>query len=91
MDRLLVQASGVNSRPSWASRAKTGRNDTVMMRSEKKRAGPTSFDARVTMAHRSSAVSMPVSSRATVSGSTPCSRSFAPTARSRWTCMCGVH
>ena len=39
---VLVKASGLNSRPSCPSSAKTGRNDTVMMRSEKKSAGPTS-------------------------------------------------
>ena len=42
--KVLVKASGLNSRPSCPSSVKTGRNETVMMSSEKKSAGPTSFD-----------------------------------------------
>ena len=37
---VLVNASGLNSRPSCPSSVKTGRNETVMMSSEKKSAGP---------------------------------------------------
>src|SRR5256884_4224862 len=32
--KVLVSASGRNSRPSWSSRVNTGRNDSVMMRSD---------------------------------------------------------
>ena len=42
MAKVFVYASGENSRPSWASRVNTGRNDTVMISSEKNNAGPTS-------------------------------------------------
>ena len=56
MASVLVQASGSNSRPSWASRAKTGTKDTVMMSRLKKRAGPTSFADAVTTSHRSRVV-----------------------------------
>ena len=45
MARLLVQASGLNSRPSCSSRAKIGRNDTVMISRLKNSAGPTSTAA----------------------------------------------
>jgi len=38
---VLVRASGLNIRPSCASSRKIGRNDTMMMRSEKNNAGPT--------------------------------------------------
>src|SRR5207245_169984 len=40
--KVLVSASGRNSRPSWSSRVNTGRNDSVMMRSDMNSAGPTS-------------------------------------------------
>src|SRR5439155_870470 len=40
--KVLVSASGRNSRPSWSSSVKTGRNDSVMMRSDMDSAGPTS-------------------------------------------------
>jgi hypothetical protein len=43
MANVFVNASGLNSRPSCPSSAKTGRKLTVMMRREKKSAGPTSF------------------------------------------------
>ena len=39
---VLVAASGLNSRPSWASSAKTGRKEMVMMSNEKKSGLPTS-------------------------------------------------
>ncbi len=48
MDSVLVQASGLNNRPSCASSAKTGMNDRVMMSSDVKSAGPTSFDDSTT-------------------------------------------
>ena len=37
---VLVNASGLNSRPSCPSSVNTGRKETVMMSSEKKSAGP---------------------------------------------------
>src|SRR3989338_1944396 len=43
--KVLVKASGANSRPSCASSVNTGRNDTVMISSEKNNAGPTSLQA----------------------------------------------
>ena len=43
---VFVKASGLNSRPSCASRVKTGMNDTVITRSAKKSDGPTSLAAR---------------------------------------------
>ena len=42
-ESVFVQARGRNMRPSWASRRKTGRNETRITRSEKKIAGPTCF------------------------------------------------
>ena len=47
MAKVLVKASGENRRPSWPSRLNTGRNDTVMISSEKKSAGPTSRQASI--------------------------------------------
>src|SRR6266403_4002190 len=40
---VFVQASGLDILPSCASSKKTGRNDTTMISSEKKIAGPTCF------------------------------------------------
>src|SRR5438876_105646 len=40
--KVLVSASGRNSRPSWSSSVKTGRNDSVMIRRDMNSAGPTS-------------------------------------------------
>src|SRR6266849_10841413 len=40
---VFVQASGRNILPSCASSKKTGRNETTMIKSEKKIAGPTCF------------------------------------------------
>jgi hypothetical protein len=34
MAKVLVKASGLNSRPSWPSRVNTGRKETVMISSE---------------------------------------------------------
>ena len=45
MAKVLVKASGENSRPSCASSVNTGRNETVMISSEKNSAGPTSLQA----------------------------------------------
>jgi hypothetical protein len=45
MARVLVYASGRNSRPSCASRVSTGRNDTAITSSAKKLGPPTSFTA----------------------------------------------
>ena len=52
MAKVLVQASGLNSSPSCASSAKIGRNDTVMMRSEKNSEGPTSHAASISTSAR---------------------------------------
>src|SRR5213596_2120229 len=40
--KVLVSASGRNSRPSWSSSVNTGRNESVMMSSDMNSAGPTS-------------------------------------------------
>src|SRR5579884_1545200 len=56
MDRVLVQVSGLNMRPSWASSRKTGRKETTMITSEKKSAGPTSLAPAIRMRRRSRAV-----------------------------------
>jgi hypothetical protein len=53
---VFVNASGENSRPSCASRVKTGTNDSVMTRREKNSAGPTSSADCVTRFHRSAPV-----------------------------------
>ena len=45
MAKVLVKASGLKRRPSCPSSVKIGRNETVIMSSEKKRAGPTSLAA----------------------------------------------
>jgi len=45
MEKVLVKASGENRRPSCASSVNTGRNETVMISSEKNNAGPTSLHA----------------------------------------------
>ena len=52
MANVLVKASGLNRRPSCASSAKIGRNDTVMMSSEKNSAGPTSIAASIRISAR---------------------------------------
>ena len=52
MANVLVKASGLNRRPSCASSAKIGRNDTVMMSSEKNNAGPTSIAASIRISAR---------------------------------------
>ena len=43
--RFLVQARGRNSRPSWSTSVKMGRNATAITSSEKKTEGPTSSSA----------------------------------------------
>ena len=45
MARVLVYASGLNSRPSWSTSVNTGRNDTAITSSEKNTDGPTSMIA----------------------------------------------
>ena len=40
-----MNASGLNSRPSWPSSVKTGANETVITSNAKKSVGPTSFAA----------------------------------------------
>ncbi len=45
MARFFDQASGLNRRPSWSTRAKIGRKATAITSSEKKTDGPTSFSA----------------------------------------------
>ena len=83
---VLVNASGRKSRPSCPSRAKTGRNETVMISNEKKRAGPTSCAASTTTRHRSCEERTFVLSHRDDSTSLPAARSFAVIARSR--CLC---
>ncbi len=48
MAKVLVNASGLNRRPSWASSVNTGRKATAMTSSAKKLAPPTSFTAEIT-------------------------------------------
>ncbi len=50
--KVLVKASGPNSRPSWASSVKIGRNDTVMISRLKNSAGPTSLAASISISMR---------------------------------------
>ncbi len=47
MTKVFVNASGRNSLPSCPSSRNTGRNDTTMMATEKKIAGPTCFAERM--------------------------------------------
>jgi hypothetical protein len=56
MEKVLVQASGANSRPSCASSVNTGRKETVMISSEKNSAGPTSLQASIIASARSRGV-----------------------------------
>ncbi len=95
MASVFVHASGLKSRPSCASRLNTGRNDTVMMSSEKKSAGPTSLEARTTTSHRSPVVSTRVcsSSPSSPGMGTPIARArsrFSSIARSRCLCMFSI-
>ena len=89
MANVLVNASGLKSRPSCPSSVKTGMNETVMIKSEKKSAGPTSFDDSTTTRQRSvtdnDAVLKERDSRAP--GVTP---TFATIARSRCLCMFSI-
>ena len=48
--RFFVHASGVNSRPSWSTSVKIGRNATAITSSEKNTDGPTSSSASSRMA-----------------------------------------
>ncbi len=48
---VFVNASGLKSRPSCASSAKTGINETVITSSDQNNAGPTSFDASRMISH----------------------------------------
>ena len=66
-----------------------GRNETVMMSSEKKSAGPTSLAESTTMRQRSAGESREVSSRAPATGS-PAASACASTARSRCLCMFSI-
>ena len=43
--KFLEYASGLNSRPSWSTNAKIGRNATAITSSEKNTEGPTSWSA----------------------------------------------
>ncbi len=52
IEKVLVNASGLKSRPSVPSSVNTGRNATVMTRSEKKIGRPTSTRAAVTTSWR---------------------------------------
>src|SRR5438477_348339 len=53
IEKFLVKASGLKSRPSCASSAKIGRNETAITRSEKKLGPPTSFTAPTTTSRKS--------------------------------------
>ena len=55
--KVLVKASGPNSRPSWLSRVKIGRKLTVITRREKNSDGPTSLAASMTARMRSPSAS----------------------------------
>ncbi|GJE69577.1 hypothetical protein CHKEEEPN_1105 [Methylorubrum podarium] len=50
--KVLVKASGPNSRPSWLSRVKIGRKLTVITRREKNSDGPTSAAASTRISTR---------------------------------------
>ena len=52
IEKVLVKASGPNSRPSCASSVKIGMNDTVMMSRLKNSAGPTSLAASMRISAR---------------------------------------
>ena len=52
MAKVLVKASGLNSRPSCASSVKIGRNETVMISRQKNSAGPTSLAASIRISLR---------------------------------------
>ena len=52
IEKVLVKASGLNSRPSCASSVKIGRNDTVMISRLKNSAGPTSRAASIRISTR---------------------------------------
>ena len=53
IEKFLVKASGLKSRPSCASSAKMGRNETAITSSEKKLGPPTSFTAAMTTSRKS--------------------------------------
>ena len=50
--KVLVNASGLKSRPDCPVSEKTGRKETVMTSNEKKSDGPTSFAASIMRSHR---------------------------------------
>ena len=52
IEKVLVNASGLNSRPSCDSIVKIGRNDTVMISRLKNKAGPTSLAASMSTSRR---------------------------------------
>ena len=52
MAKVLVNASGLKRRPASAWSPKRGRNETVMIRSEKKSDGPTSTAASISTSRR---------------------------------------
>ena len=87
IEKVFVNASGLKSRPSCPSSAKTGRNATVMISSEKNNAGPTSCADSTTTRHRSAGESSAVSIR--FDGGAP-GGSFAVMARSRCLCMFSI-
>ena len=51
MEYVFVKARGLKSLPSWAWSVKIGRNEKVIIRREKKSAGPTSDAASAIMRH----------------------------------------
>src|SRR5262249_28687269 len=76
--RVLVQARGRNIRPSCASRRKTGRNDTTIMRSEKKIAGPTCLAASSRILRRSRSVGSRSGEETLLGGDTGATGPFVP-------------
>ena len=73
--KVLVNASGLNRRPSCPSSANTGTNETVMMTREKNSAGPTSFELSTTTRQRWADVRCLVSKYRAPSAPGPASRS----------------
>ena len=66
IEYVLVNASGLKRRPSVASSVKTGRNEIVMTRSEKKIDGPTSCIAwMMTSVRAGASAAWPAASRPT--------------------------
>ncbi len=86
MEKFLVKASGLKSRPSCASSAKIGMNETAITSSEKKLGPPTSFTASMTTSRSRRAGPPPPSARASCASARP-RRSRRPPSR-RWRPRC---